>query len=82
VPDAATATAIKSDRTIETGFRDSTYDLVVLLQQALQDCERYQHFARDARRDDDEELASFFDELALNDHGVAARARYLLAARI
>lgn len=82
MPDAATATAIRSDHTIETGVRNSTYDLVVLLQQALEDCERYQHFARDAREDDDDELASFFDELALNDHGVAARARHLLAARL
>ncbi|HEX7136077.1 MAG TPA: hypothetical protein VF228_26085 [Iamia sp.] len=82
MPDAATANAITADDTIETGVRDSTYDLVVLLQQALEDCERYQHFARDARADDDDELATFFDELALNDHGVAARARLLLSARL
>jgi hypothetical protein len=82
VPVTATAAAIRSDETIETGVSSSTYDLVVLLQQALEDCERYQHFARDARADDDEELASFFDELALNDHGVAARARHMLAARL
>jgi hypothetical protein len=79
---AIAAAAIRSDETIETGVSSSTYDLVVLLQQALEDCERYQHFARDARADDDEELAGFFDELALNDHGVAARARYMLAARL
>lgn len=82
MPDTATAAAIRSDETIETGVRSSTYDLVVLLQQALEDCARYQHFARDARADDDDELATFFDELALNDHGVAARARHLLAARL
>ncbi|HEV7723301.1 MAG TPA: hypothetical protein VGO60_18570 [Iamia sp.] len=82
MPDAATATAIQDDTTIETGLSDSTYDCVVLLQQALEDCKRYQHFARDARADGDDELASFFDELALNDHGVAARARRLLAARL
>ena len=82
MPDTATAAAARSHATVETGVRDSTYDLVVLLQQALEDCERYQHFARDARGDDDEELACFFDELALNDHGVAARARHLLAARL
>lgn len=82
MPDAATASAVRSDDTIETGVSNSTYDLVVLLQQALEDCERYQHFARDARSDGDEDLASFFDELALNDHSVAARARLLLAARL
>jgi hypothetical protein len=67
---------------IRTGVSDATYDLVVLLQQALEDCARYQHFARDARADGDHELASLFDELALNDHGVAARARHLLVERL
>ena len=77
------ATASTDDRAeIDTGVSDSTYDLVVLLQQALEDCARYQHFARDARADGDGELALFFDELALNDHGVAARARHLLVARL
>lgn len=82
MPVTAPAAAIRSDETIETGVTSSTYDLVVLLQQALEDCARFRHFARDARADDDEELAGFFDELALNDHGVAARARHLLAARL
>lgn len=82
MPVTATAAAIRSDETIETGVSSSTYDLVVLLQQALEDCGRHQHFARHARADDDEELAGFFDELALNEHGVAARARHLLAARL
>jgi len=82
VPAAAIATAIKDDSTIETGVSNSTYDLVLLLQQALEDCERYQHFARDARADGDDDLATFFDELALNDHAVAARARHMLAARL
>jgi len=82
VPDAATATAIRDDEKIATGVSDSTYDLVYLLQQALEDCTRHQHFARDARADGDDDLACFFDELALNDHGVAARARHMLAARL
>jgi hypothetical protein len=76
------ATAIADPTGIDTGIGDATYDLVLLLQQALEDCARYQHFARDARAEDDEELAAFFDELALNDHGVAARARRLLVARL
>jgi hypothetical protein len=82
VPSAAAEEAIKDDSTIETGVSNSTYDLVVLLQQALEDCERYQHFATDARQDGDDDLAAFFDELALNDHGVAARARHMLASRL
>lgn len=71
-----------ADGIVGTDVPDSTYDLVVLLQQALEDGTRYQHFARDARADGDEELAAFFDELALNDRGVAARARRLLAGRL
>ncbi|HEU5148876.1 MAG TPA: hypothetical protein VFU19_00175 [Iamia sp.] len=67
---------------MDTGMPDSTYDLVLLLQQALEDCARYQHFAGDARADDDEELAAYFDELAENDREVAAKARRLLAARL
>lgn len=82
MPDAPTAAAIADPGTVETGVSDSTYDLVVLLQQALEDCARYQHFAQDARADGDDELADFFDELALNDHGVAARARRMLARRL
>ncbi|HYI62873.1 MAG TPA: hypothetical protein VEW93_13850 [Acidimicrobiales bacterium] len=65
-----------------TGAGDALYDLVVLLQQALEDCVRYQHFADDARHADDEELASFFAELADNDREVAERAKQLLAERL
>jgi hypothetical protein len=79
---SAAPTAAADDATIETGVSDATYDLVVLLQQALEDCERYQHFAQDARAGGDQELATFFDELALNDHAVAARARHLLVTRL
>jgi hypothetical protein len=82
MPDDATAAAISDPSTIEAGISNSTYDLVVLLQQALEDCARYQHFARDARDDGDDELADYFEELAVNDHGVAARARQLLARRL
>jgi hypothetical protein len=69
-------------RAEETGFDDPTYDLVLLLQQALEDCWRYRRFAEDARRVGDDEVASFFDELADNDRSVADRARALLAARL
>lgn len=79
---AAAPPAMPSDEPIRTGVSDSTYDLVVLLQQALEDCKRHQLFARDARADGDDDLACFFDEMALNDHGVAARARHLLAVRL
>jgi hypothetical protein len=67
---------------VETGFSDTVYDLVLLLQQALEDCTRYQTFAADARREGDEEVAAYFDELTENDREVAAKARTLLAARL
>jgi hypothetical protein len=65
-----------------TGTSDPLYDLIVLTQQALEDCTRYQHFADDARRGSDEELADFFQELATNDHEVAERAKAMLARRL
>lgn len=74
--------SLDADPPLPTGASDSLYDLVVLLQQALEDCARYQEFARDARADGDEDLASFFDELGVNDRAVAGRARRMLADRL
>ena len=71
-----------TERHPDTGFSDPDYNLVLLLQQALTDCYRYQRFADDARRADDDELAELFDELADNDRDVAARARAILARRL
>jgi hypothetical protein len=65
-----------------TGTPDPLYNLILLAQQALEDCLRYQHFARDARDGGDGELADFFDELARNDHEVAERAKRMLHARL
>jgi rubrerythrin len=65
-----------------TGTSDPLYNLILLTQQALEDCLRYQHFARDAREAGDVELADYFDELAQNDREVAARAKSLLRARL
>jgi rubrerythrin len=65
-----------------TGTADPLYNLILLAQQALEDCLRYQHFALDARAGGDAELASFFDELSENDRDVAARAKDMLRARL
>jgi rubrerythrin len=65
-----------------TGTSDSNYDLILVLQQALEDCTRYQAFREDSRRAGDDELADFFDELATSDHEIAERAKRLLAARL
>lgn len=65
-----------------TGTPDSLYDLILVLQQALEDCVRYQHFAADARNDGDEEIPAFFEELGGSDRDIAERAKRLLAARL
>jgi hypothetical protein len=67
---------------IATGIADPHYDLILVLQQALEDCHRHQCFAGDARSAGDEELASFFDELASSDRDIAQRAKHLLFARL
>jgi rubrerythrin len=66
----------------DTGTKDPLYDLVLVLQQALEDCTRYQWFADDARQGGDEELAGFFDELAASDREIADRAKGMLRARL
>jgi rubrerythrin len=74
---------VKAERSegIETGVDDVRYDLIVVLQQALEDCHRYQCFARDARATGDTEVADWFDDLAASDREIAGRAQVLLAAR-
>ena len=65
-----------------TGTPDALYDLILVLQQALEDCVRYQHCADDARREGDDELAGFFDELAQSDAEISQRAQGLLRDRL
>jgi hypothetical protein len=67
---------------VSTGFDDPDYDLVLVLQQALEDCYRYQHFAADARERGDTELVDFFTELADADRDIAQRAKSMLVARV
>jgi hypothetical protein len=66
----------------DTGIDDPDYDLVLVLQQALEDCWRYQWFAKDARARGDDEVADFFDELGESDRDIAQRAKKLLLARL
>ena len=65
-----------------TGTKDPLYDLILLAQQALEDCYRYQHFAVDAREGGDDELADLFEELAGNDREIAERAKAMLKRRL
>ena len=55
---------------------------MLVWQQALEDCFRYQHFAADATERGDTELVDFFTELADSDRDIAARAKQLLLARV
>ncbi|MGN6694183.1 MAG: hypothetical protein ACTHN0_08395 [Aquihabitans sp.] len=66
---------------IDTGVDDRTYDLVLVMQQALEDCHRYQCFAHDARAAGDDEVADWFDELAASDREIAQKAKSFLDDR-
>ena len=68
--------------TKSTGTKDPLYDLILVTQQALEDCFRYQHFADDAREGGDDELADLFEELATNDRELAERTKVILAKRL
>lgn len=68
--------------TPDTGTKDPLYNLILLTQQALEDCLRYQHFAADARDGGDDELADWFEELAQSDREIAERGKTMLKARL
>ena len=65
-----------------TGTPDHVYDLVLVLQQALEDCVRYAAFARDADAAGDHELADWFRELSADDRQLSERAKGLLRERL
>lgn len=65
-----------------TGTPDVVYDLLLLAQQALEDCVRYRRFAEDARRAGDDELADWLTELGDSDQEIAERAKGMLKARL
>lgn len=68
--------------TVRTGTSDPHYDLILVLQQALEDCHRYQCFAEDARRAGDDELVELFEELSQQDRELAERLKPMLARRL
>ena len=67
---------------VQTGTSDPDYNVVLVLQQALEDCYRFQCFAADARAAGDDELVSLFEELAEQDRQLAERVKGILAARL
>jgi hypothetical protein len=66
----------------ETGASDVEYDLVLVLQQALEDIVRYSRCARDAHAAHEPEVAHWFEELAASDRQVADQARKFLRERL
>jgi hypothetical protein len=74
--------ATEPAKAIPTGLPNEVYDLVLVLQQAAADTVRYDAFAEDARAAGDEELASWFGELADSDREIVERARTLLLPRL
>jgi len=71
-----------ADDATTTGTPDHVYDLILVLQQALEDCVRYAAFAGDADDAGDGELADWFRELSASDRQLAERAKALLTARL
>lgn len=67
---------------VDTGVPDPLYNLVLVLQQALEDCYRYEHFAEDAREAGDDELVSLFEDLSRQDRELADRLKAMLATRL
>lgn len=67
---------------VSTGTSDPDYNVVLVLQQALEDSYRYQCFAEDARTAGDDELVDLFEELAEQDRDLAERVKKILAKRL
>ena len=78
-PDMTTA---PHDIDIDTGTSDPDYNVILVLQQALEDSYRFQCFAEDARTAGDDELVELFEELADQDRELAGRVKTILAKRL
>ena len=70
------------DHAAQTQTPDHVYDLILVLQQALEDCVRYEAFAQDAEGAGDRELATWFRDLSASDREIATRAKTLLRKRL
>lgn len=67
---------------VSTGTSDPDYNVILVLQQALEDCYRFQCFAEDAQRAGDDELVELFEELSQQDRELADRVKGILARRL
>jgi rubrerythrin len=68
--------------TQNTGASNVTYNLTSVLYHALQGAETYDDYIRDAERQNDNDLASFFREVQQEERERAQRAQKLLAERL
>jgi hypothetical protein len=64
------------------GTQDHEYALVSVLYHALQGAQACEQYVNDAERNDDPELASFFQDCIRDQQQRATRAKELLAGRI
>ena len=61
---------------------DKNYNLVTVLQQSLENAWTMSTYIDDAQRENDDELASFFDGVKSNNEEAARRAKQMLVARL
>jgi hypothetical protein len=61
---------------------DKNYNLVTVLQQSLQNAWMLSTYIDDARRENDDELASFFEGIKSNNEEGARRAKDMLVERL
>lgn len=61
---------------------DKNYNLVTVLQQSLENAWALSTYIDDARGENDDELASFFEQIKSNNEEGARRAKEMLAARL
>jgi hypothetical protein len=61
---------------------DKNYNLITVLQQSLQNVWALSTYIDDARGENDEELASFFEGIKSNNEEGARRAKEMLAQRL
>jgi rubrerythrin len=64
------------------GTRDVTYNLVSVIYHALQGSDTYHVYARDAEKEGDEELSSFFRDVAHQNQQVAEQAKEMLGKKL
>ncbi|HEV2773873.1 MAG TPA: hypothetical protein VGV57_13780 [Thermoleophilaceae bacterium] len=61
---------------------DKNYNLITVLQQSLENVWSLSTYVDDARGENDEELASFFEQLRSNNEEGGRRAKQMLAGRL